>query len=89
MPKKAVVIKNKLGLHARAASQIVNITNKYSSEVVMKKGSVTANGKSLLGILTLDAPIGSEVLFDVTGSDAQELLMKLIELVENKFGEQS
>lgn len=89
MPKQTVVIKNKLGLHARAASQIVSITNKYSSEVTIQKGNVTANGKSLLGILTLDAPLGSELLVDVEGSDAQELLDKLVELVENKFGEKS
>jgi phosphotransferase system HPr (HPr) family protein len=89
MPKQTVVIKNKLGLHARAASQIVHITNKYASEVKIQKGNVTANGKSLLGILTLDAPLGSELLVDVEGSDAQELLDKLVELVENKFGEKS
>lgn len=89
MPKQTVVIKNKLGLHARAASQIVSIANKYASEVTIQKGNVTANGKSLLGILTLDAPLGSELLVDVDGSDAQELLDKLIELVENKFGEKN
>jgi phosphocarrier protein HPr len=89
MPKQTVVIKNKLGLHARAASQIVSIANKYASEVTIQKGNVTANGKSLLGILTLDAPLGSELLVDVDGSDAQELLDKLVELVENKFGEKN
>jgi phosphocarrier protein len=89
MPKQTVVIKNKLGLHARAASQIVSIANKYASEVTIQKGNVTANGKSLLGILTLDAPLGSELLVEVNGSDAQELLDKLVELVENKFGEKS
>ena len=89
MPKQTVVIKNKLGLHARAASQIVSIANKYASEVTIQKGNVTANGKSLLGILTLDAPLGSELLVDVNGSDEQELLDKLVDLVENKFGEKS
>ncbi len=89
MPKQTVVIKNKLGLHARAASQIVSIANKYTSEVIIQKGNVTANGKSLLGILTLDAPLGSELFVEVEGSDAQELLDKLVELVENKFGEKS
>jgi len=89
MPKQTVVIKNKLGLHARAASQIVSIANKYASEVTIQKGNVTANGKSLLGILTLDAPLGSELLVDVDGSDAQELLDKLVDLVENKFGEKN
>ncbi|MEW5802078.1 MAG: HPr family phosphocarrier protein [bacterium] len=89
MPKQTVVIKNKLGLHARAASQIVSIANKYASEVTIQKGNVTANGKSLLGILTLDAPLGSELLVEVNGSDAQELLSKLVELVDNKFWEKT
>ena len=89
MPKQTVIVKNKLGLHARAASQIVSIANKYASEITIQKGNVTANGKSLLGILTLDAPLGSELLIEVEGSDAQELLDKLVELVENKFGEKS
>lgn len=89
MPKQTVFIKNKLGLHARAASQIVNLANKYTSEITIQKGDVTANGKSLLGILTLDAPLGSELLIDVNGSDAQELLKKLIELIEDKFGEKN
>ncbi|MEW6380083.1 MAG: HPr family phosphocarrier protein [bacterium] len=89
MPKQTVFIKNKLGLHARAASQIVNLANKYTSEITIQKGDVTANGKSLLGILTLDAPLGSELLVDVNGSDAQELLTKLIELIEDKFGEKN
>ncbi|MCL6584268.1 MAG: HPr family phosphocarrier protein [bacterium] len=89
MPKQTVFIKNKLGLHARAASQIVNLASQYTSEVTIQKGNVTANGKSLLGILTLDAPLGSELLIDVNGSDAQELLTKLVELIENKFGEKN
>ena len=89
MPKKAVIIKNKLGLHARAAGQIVQLANKYVSEVMIHTNNMTANGKSVLGILTLDASLGTELIFEVNGDDAHELLDKLAELIENKFGEDS
>ncbi len=90
MPKKAVVIKNKLGLHARAASQIVIISNKYSSDVMIHNNdNMSANGKSVLGILTLTASLGTELTLDVEGPDAEELLEKLVELVNNKFGEKN
>ena len=89
MPKKAVIIKNKLGLHARAAGQIVQLANKYVSEVMIHTNNMTANGKSVLGILTLDASLGTELIFEVNGEDAHELLDKLAELIENKFGEDS
>jgi len=87
MPKRAVKIKNKLGLHARAASQIVSIANKYVSEITISKNDMTANGKSVLGILTLTASLGSELVLDVNGPDADELLESLTSLFENKFGE--
>ena len=88
MPKKAVKIKNKLGLHARAASQIVQLANKYASEVLIHNNNMTANGKSVLGILTLTASLGTELIFEVNGEDAQELLEKLVALIDNKFGEE-
>ena len=89
MPKKVLTIKNKLGLHARAAGQIVKLANNYTSEVMIHSNNVTANGKSVLGILTLTASLGTELIFEVNGEDALELLDKLEELVENKFGEDS
>ena len=87
MPKRTVKIKNKLGLHARAASQIVSMANKYSSEVMISNNDVTANGKSVLGILTLTASLGTELILDVNGPDAEELLENLVVLIDNKFGE--
>jgi phosphocarrier protein HPr len=87
MPKRAVKIKNKLGLHARAASQIVSIANQFASEVTISKNDMTANGKSVLGILTLTACLGTELVLDVNGPDAEELLESLTALFENKFGE--
>lgn len=87
MPKRAVIIKNKLGLHARAAGQIVKLTNSYASEVMIHSNNMTANGKSVLGILTLMAPLGTELILEVNGADAQGLLDKLAELIDNKFGE--
>lgn len=89
MPKKVVTIKNKLGLHARAASQIVNLANKYTSEILIHNNNMTANGKSVLGILTLTAFIGTDLTLDVKGPDADELLDELVTLIENKFGEDS
>ncbi len=89
MAKKAVKIKNKFGLHARAASQIVTLANKYASEVMIHKSTMTANGKSVLGILTLTASIGTELIIDINGPDSEELMDKLVALIDNKFGEEA
>lgn len=86
--KRTVTLKNKLGLHARAAAKIVNVSSRYGSEVFLEKDGRKVNGRSILGILTLACPIGSLITVEADGLDAKDVMRELVELVENKFGEE-
>jgi phosphocarrier protein len=82
-----VEIVNELGLHARAAANFVKVANKFSSEITVDKNGVSANGKSIMGVMMLAAAKGSVITITAVGEDAKESLEALKELVENKFGE--
>jgi phosphotransferase system HPr (HPr) family protein len=87
MVEKKIVIKNKLGLHARAAVKFVNLSNRYSSSVKIVKDETEIDGKSILGILTLAAIKGTAIVLRISGKDEDEALKGLEELVKSKFGE--
>lgn len=86
--EKRLTIVNKLGLHARAASQFVRVANKFNSEVFVAKGDQEVNGKSIMGILILAAAKGSEIRVKAVGNDAESAVNALSELVEAGFGEE-
>ncbi|NPV83957.1 MAG: HPr family phosphocarrier protein [Candidatus Aminicenantes bacterium] len=88
MIEKKIVIKNKLGLHARAAVKFVNLANRYSSSVKIVKDSNEVDGKSILGILTLAASQGTPIKLVVNGRDEAQAMKALCELINNKFGEE-
>lgn len=81
-------IKNLLGLHARAAAQLVNVANRHQAEVVVRKGRDAANGKSIMGVLMLAAARGSVVEVEATGADAAEAVAQIGALIDNLFGEE-
>lgn len=83
-----VIISNKLGLHARAAAQFVKIANRYKCEIMVQKEMIKVNGKSIMGILMLAAPIGTKLTISADGIDAIEAINSLRELVLSKFGEE-
>jgi phosphocarrier protein len=85
---KKVRIKNKLGLHARAAVKFVNTANRFASSVRLEKDGQEIDGKSILGILTLAATQGTELIIKVTGRDEQAAMNALIKLIDNKFYEE-
>jgi phosphocarrier protein len=87
MPEKTVIIKNKVGLHARPASVFVQTASKFSSTITVTCNDQTANAKSILNILTLGAHQGAEITIITEGEDAKEALTALVELIENNFGE--
>ena len=87
MIEKEVLIRNKLGLHARAAVKFVNLANRYSASVKVIKNDTEIDGKSILGILTLAAIQGSSVALQVSGKDEEEAMKALTALVKDKFGE--
>lgn len=88
MIKKTMTIKNKLGLHARAAVKFVNMANRFSSSVKVIKDNNEIDGKSVLGILTLAAVKGSKITVKVSGEDEGTAIENLTALVENKFQEE-
>jgi phosphocarrier protein len=87
MLEKTITIKNKLGLHARAAVKFVNLANRFSSAVKIIKDGNEIDGKSILGILTLAATQGSQIALAVSGKDEAAALEALTELINNRFDE--
>lgn len=80
-------IRNRLGMHARAAVKFVQLANKYRSEVKVLKDGNEANGKSIMGLLTLVAAHGTSMLLTCEGDDAEEAVAALAALVDSGFGE--
>jgi len=81
-------IRNRLGLHARAAAQLVRLANQFSSEVRVVKDGVEVNGKSIMGVLMLAAPKDTRILVRASGPDAEEALAAIGALIDRKFGEE-
>ena len=72
-----IVIKNKQGLHARPAALFVQIANKFSCEIIVSKGRQKVNGKSIMGIMMLEAGSGSKVTITADGGDAEQAVREL------------
>ncbi len=83
----AFTIRNRLGLHARAAAQFVKKASSYTSEVWVEKDGQTVNGKSIMGLLMLACPIGTKLTVRVKGVDEQEAFADLGKLIDDGFGE--
>ena len=79
--EKTVVIKNKQGLHARPAALFVQIANKFDSDVMVSKGKAKVNGKSIMGIMMLEAGRGAKVTITTKGEDAQQAITELENLL--------
>ena len=87
MLRRSILIRNKLGLHARAAVKFVNTANRFVSDVRIVKDDSEIDGKSILGILTLAATQGSEIGLRIDGADEDAAWEALSELISNRFGE--
>ena len=87
MREKTITIKNKLGLHARAAVKFVNLANRFGASVKIVKDGNEIDGKSILGILTLAATQGTEIVLLVSGKDEDSALKALADLISNRFDE--
>ena len=88
MLRKEFIIKNRLGLHARAAAQLVQTANRFRAEITVEKEGMTVNGKSIMGILMLAAPQGSQIFVGISGEDEEEALETLGRLIDDGFGEE-
>jgi phosphotransferase system HPr (HPr) family protein len=85
--QRVLTVKNQLGFHARAAALFVQLANRFDAEVAVCKDNLEANGKSIMGLLTLAASKGTEVCVKAQGEDAEEALEALSDLVNRGFDE--
>jgi len=84
-----VTIINRLGLHARAAAQLVRLASEFQSKIklIRADNAVTADAKSILSVLTLAASKGVELKIEVAGDDQQAAFAAIEEIFKNGFGE--
>ena len=83
-----VIIPNKKGLHARASAKIVEAASRFQSDIHVIRDGVSANGRSIMGLMMLAASMGKEVEITAQGNDAAEAMKAILALVEAKFGEE-
>jgi len=88
MFEKRVIIKNKLGLHARPAALFVQTTSKFKSAIKVFQDVQEADGKSIMGLMMLAAGIGAELRLVASGPDERELVASIEELINRKFDEE-
>ena len=81
-------IRNRLGLHARAAAKLVHLSNRFAAEIRLVKDGVEINGKSIMGVLMLAAPMDSRIVVRAEGPDAAEAVEAIGALIDGKFGEE-
>jgi phosphocarrier protein len=84
---RKVVVRNRLGLHARASAQFVKTAGRFRAEITVEVGSQQVNGKSIMGLLLLAAAQGTSLTLRARGEDAPLALEALVALVDGLFGE--
>lgn len=87
MTSRTLILPNRLGLHARAAAKLVHIAGGFPCEIKVSRDGQQVEAKSILGLLLLAAPQGSEVTINCDGDREQEAIDALSELIEGGFGE--
>ncbi len=85
---KKVMVKNKLGLHARPAALFVETSNKFESDIFVGKGDRKINGKSIMGLMMLAAGHGTKLTLEVEGKDAKQAVAALEKLFKDNFNEE-
>ncbi|MCE3268587.1 MAG: HPr family phosphocarrier protein [Burkholderiales bacterium] len=88
MITQEVEIINKLGLHARASSKLVSLANNFESNLTIIKDAKTANLKSIMGVMMLAVSRGNKVQLAAEGNDARLAIEAMVDLINNKFGEE-
>ena len=86
--ERSLLIKNELGLHARAATKFVQLASKFPCDVTVSKDGHDVNGKSIMGVLMLVAAKGTTIVVRARGPQAEACVAGLAALVEDKFGEE-
>ena len=83
---KELTLVNKYGMHVRPAGALAKVCQKYACDVTVVNGGVSVSGKSVLGLMTLEAPVGTVLTVTAAGDDADLAMAEIEELVRNHFG---
>ena len=86
--EKDITIINRLGLHARACAKLVKAAAHYESRVELLQGEESADAKSIMSLMMLAAPQGSQLTLKAEGADAQVATAEIIQLINERFGEE-
>ncbi len=87
MAEGVFTIKNRLGLHARPAATFVKKACEFDSSIWVEKDGTRVNGKSIMGLLMLACPLGSQIVLKTEGSDEERAFQELSQLIEEGFHE--
>lgn len=87
MIERRMTLSNRLGLHARAASKLVQTADRFQAETWIERNGRRVNAKSIMGVLLLAAPCGSELLVCTDGVDEELAMQALQTLIDERFGE--
>lgn len=88
MTSQTVTVSNKIGIHARPASLLVNAASKFKSDITLKNGDRTAVAKSIISLLALQAKMNDKITIEANGSDEKDAVNVLVGLFNSKFGEE-
>ena len=88
MVEKDITIINRLGLHARACAKLVKAAAHYESRVELLQGEESADAKSIMSLMMLAAPQGSQLTLKAEGADAQAATAEIMQLINERFGEE-
>ena len=85
---RSVVIRNKRGLHARAAAKFSQTAGRFNAQITVTRGSQAVSGTSIMGLMMLAASPGTEIVLTASGEQGEEALNAICDLVEAKFEEE-
>ncbi len=84
---RTVLIGNRRGLHARASAKFVTLASSLPIELTVEKDGNSVTGTSIMGLMMLGAAMGDTITISAAGDGAEDAVLKLVELVEDRFGE--
>ena len=87
MTRRETRIVNRLGLHARAAAQLVRMANEYNSDISLIKSNQQANAKTIMEVLMLGAAQGEDLIVEARGDDEEDAVEAIVQLIDARFNE--
>ena len=84
---RVATILNQRGLHARAAAKFVKLASQYEADIEVRRGDLTANGRSIMGLMMLSAGVGNDIEVSAAGPQAEAALAAVLDLIGRKFDE--